>query len=278
MPASVTFLFTSLCLGQALRLKDGVSAAGDALQAIVLNTPKCGTGSLQKMFMDLMHCPQQEKELGLGYVLKSCPGTRSWVYRSHGVNESVAYFEKHPELKFGGNHGRCAVLSSFRNPASWLKSLYFEGRKQELCDGVDDVAGVISDFEEYLLHRFDISAFKAGAVAALFGLNDFPALMKQTAKGGGFYHLPANSFPQGPFGQCELFFLQVEEMGDSHEHFLAQWPGIRPMQHETTDFLCPKSQNIRDALKAHVIRPESMSRLFSKNPFLEQAWNFYGLK
>jgi len=273
-PAVVTFLFTSLCLGHAFRIKDRSHVLSGDRQVIVLNTPKCGTGSLQKMFLELMPCPKQEKELGPNHVMKSCPGTGSWVYRSHEVNESVAYFEEHPELKFGGNHGRCAVLSSFRNPASWLKSLYFEGRKQELCDGVDDVAGVIRDFEEYL-QTGDPTAFKAGAVAALFGLNDFPALMKQTAKGGGFYHLPANSFPQSPFAQCELFFLQVEEMDHSHEHFLAQWPEIKPMQHETTDDVCPNSQNIRDALKAHVIRPESKARLFAENPFVEQAWNFY---
>ena len=56
-----------------------------------------------------------------------------------------------------------------------------------------------------------------GAVAALFGLNDFPALMKQTAQGGGFNHLPANSFPQSPFAQRELFFLHVEGVEHSHE-------------------------------------------------------------
>eukprot|EP00450_Noctiluca_scintillans_P000449 CAMPEP_0194501890 /NCGR_PEP_ID=MMETSP0253-20130528/23488_1 /TAXON_ID=2966 /ORGANISM="Noctiluca scintillans" /LENGTH=73 /DNA_ID=CAMNT_0039343943 /DNA_START=47 /DNA_END=264 /DNA_ORIENTATION=+ len=73
MSAAVTLVFTSLCLGHAFRFKERISAEDDALQVIVLNTPKCGTGSLQKMFLELMPCPQQEKELGPNHVMKSCP-------------------------------------------------------------------------------------------------------------------------------------------------------------------------------------------------------------
>ena len=53
-----------------------------------------------------MPCDKQEKELGPNHVLKSCPGTGSFVYRSHDVNESVKYFEEHPNLKLGGANGR----------------------------------------------------------------------------------------------------------------------------------------------------------------------------
>ena len=64
------------------------------------------------------------------------------------MNEGVTYLEEHPELKFGGNNSKRAVVSAFENPDSWLKSFGIEGRKQELCDGVSDVAGVIEDVEE----------------------------------------------------------------------------------------------------------------------------------
>ena len=67
------------------------------------------------------------------------------MHRSHDVSESVAYFEEHPELKFDGNNSRRAVVSAFKNPDSLL---CIEGRKQELCDGVNDAAGVIEDVEE----------------------------------------------------------------------------------------------------------------------------------
>ena len=39
------------------------------------------------------------------------------------MNLNVAYFEKHPELKFGCNNDQCTVVSAFKNPGSWLKSL-----------------------------------------------------------------------------------------------------------------------------------------------------------
>ena len=84
-----------------------INASADVLlQAIVVNTPKCASGSLQKMFWDLMPCDKEEKELGPNHVLKSYPGTGSFVYRSHDVNESVKYFEEHPNLKLGGANGR----------------------------------------------------------------------------------------------------------------------------------------------------------------------------
>ena len=68
--------------------------------------------------------------------------------RSHNVNESTTYFEEHLELKLMATTTKCAVVSAFKNPDSWLKSLRIKGRKQELCDGVNDTAGVIEDVEE----------------------------------------------------------------------------------------------------------------------------------
>ena len=38
-----------------------------------------------------------------------------------------------------------------KNPDSWLKSLCIKGRKQELRDGVDDVAGEIEDVEKIVI-------------------------------------------------------------------------------------------------------------------------------
>ena len=42
------------------------------------------------------------------HILKSC--------LSHDMNESVAYFEEHPELKFDGCNSKRAVVSAFKNP------------------------------------------------------------------------------------------------------------------------------------------------------------------
>ena len=55
------------------------------------------------------------------------------------MNESAAYCEEHPELKFDGCNSKRAVVSAFKNPDTWLKSCCIKARKQELCDGVNDV-------------------------------------------------------------------------------------------------------------------------------------------
>lgn len=66
-------------------------------------------------------------------------GTGSQLWRSHIVNESVAFFEEH-----------------LRSEILPLESLYFEGRQQELRDGVGDTSGAINDFKEYFLHTIQM--------------------------------------------------------------------------------------------------------------------------
>ena len=38
------------------------------------------------------------------------------------VNKSATSFEEYRELKFDGNNNKRAVVSAFKNPASWLRS------------------------------------------------------------------------------------------------------------------------------------------------------------
>ena len=64
-------------------------------------------------------------------ILKSC--------LIHDVNESVAYFDEHLELNFDSCKSKYAVVSAFKNPEPWLESSCIKARKQELCDGVNDV-------------------------------------------------------------------------------------------------------------------------------------------
>lgn len=247
----------------------------EQLQVIVLNTPKCATGSLQKMFLDVMPCEEQHKEIEAGHVMKSCPGTDSFVYRSHEVESTVQYFEARPQLKLGKS-GRCVVVSAFRNPSSWLKSVFFEEHKEALCNGVDSVSQVLEDFEDWIVNRLDPSAFKADGVAALFGFNDFSVVTKMTAHAGGFFRLPANSFSLGPFAPCDLIFLQTEELDHSHDRFLAEFSEIEPVTHQTMEDLCPNSKKVREAIAAHKISEASRTRLFSMSTTLEQLWRFYG--
>ena len=94
------------------------------------------------------------------------------MHRSHDVNESVAYSEKHPEFKFDGNNSKRAVVSAFKNPVSWLKSLCIKGRKQEVCDVVNDVAGAI-DAEELKSVRTELMMVPgAGEIDAVIAAVD----------------------------------------------------------------------------------------------------------
>ena len=54
------------------------------------------------------------------HILKSC--------LSRDVNESAANFEEHTELKCDVCNSKRAVVSAFKNPDTWLKSLCIKGR------------------------------------------------------------------------------------------------------------------------------------------------------
>ena len=65
---------------------------------------------------------------------KIVPGPQKSAPQSR--RERVAHFEEHPDFKFDCNSKR-AVVSAFKNPDSWLKSLCVRGWQLELCDGVN---------------------------------------------------------------------------------------------------------------------------------------------
>ena len=53
-----------------------------------------------------------------------------WKFSApQSVNESVTYFEEHPELMFDGNNNKRAVVSAFKYPDSWLKSLRYQKKE-----------------------------------------------------------------------------------------------------------------------------------------------------
>lgn len=126
--------------------------------------------------------------------------------------------------------------------------------------------------------EFNPNGFTPPDIAKKLGIDDFGNLLKSVSESSnGMLHLSQVPNTSSVFAKCELFFVQVEKMGQSTEEFAASFPGIsKQFQSWGMDHFCPESKGIRDELAALNISPESKARLFELNPDFETAWHFYG--
>merc|ERR1719284_222072 len=275
-------LFSLFAFGHALRR--GSSSDLQPLQAIVLNTPGCGTHVLQETFQDMVRCdaPFQDWDTrGDGrHVLARCPHREeSFVFRSDNVSDTVKFFQDHPKIKLGGENGRCVVATAFMNPLSWLKSTYLEEHAHELCNGTANISALLEDFDRQL-GGIDASSFIAADVAGLFGLTDFPLLRKVPGR-SGMYSLSADAHPQGVFASCQLVVVQVERMQSAlpqlSRGLSLRAAGLRrPKSTQVqTKESCPEFPLLLSALEGHTLSSERKAKLCLVNRQLHALWDFY---
>ena len=150
-------------------MRERVSASDDALQDIVQTTSMCDTGSLQKMFLELLPCLQ------------------------HGEKKSVAYFEDHPGLKYGGIRRKWWMFISGILLRGWSLCTSREGNRS--CSTAWETPRASPATWESVSCT---TLMSVPSVAALFRFNDFFALVTWTVQSGGLFHLTANSVSQGP--------------------------------------------------------------------------------
>ena len=153
-------------------MRERVSASDDAFQNIVQNTSMCDTGSLQKIFLELLPCLQ------------------------HGEKKSVACFEENLGLKCGGICGKWWMFIS----GILLRSLCTSREGNRSCATAWATPRASPPTWESVSCT---TLMSAPSVAALFGFNDFFALVTWTVQSGGLFHLTANSVSHGPrFCEC----------------------------------------------------------------------------
>jgi len=242
------------------------SVFGQPVHVTILNTPKCATGSLQMMFESLLRCPHPADHSGEGYIRHSCPHG-DYVIRSHDINATVAF---HRSAK---KWGRCVLVSAYREPKMYLRSQFFQARKRMLCDGYHDIPELLRQFQGWA-NLFNPETYSAPVVAELFGLN-FSSVLQAARLNGGVYH----QNPKGDtsvFGHCELLMLQMERINTEFPKIAKLVPGIQEPRVNSFDTMCPKSKEVRDAIKNYVLPKEIHNRLYGPGSQMGAAAAFYG--
>jgi len=236
------------------------------LHVTILNTPKCATGSLQMMFESLLRCPHPFDDNGEGYIRHSCPNG-DYVIRSHDINATVDF---HRSAKQGG---RCVVVSAYREPKMYLRSQFFQARKRMLCDGYDDIPELLEEFRGWA-ELFNPKTYSAPVVAELFGVN-FSSVIQAANRDGGVYHQKPKR-DRSVLGHCELLMLQVERMTAAFPQIAKLFPGMVEPRVNSFDTMCPKSKDVRDAIKNYRLPQDVHNRLYGPGSQMGVAAAFYG--
>lgn len=255
-------------------------------QVILVNTPKCATGSLETAFVQGLPCQDKTDVRDQGFVVTSCPDG-SLVFRTHELGAATNYFNSH-HLD-GPQKGKCVLVTAFRNPLSQLKSKFFESHKTKWCEGKSwshgnssDADGIRNTFKAWIeLSRSTDNGvdktYNSAVLARMYGLQNYSAVLHGVSDLGGLLRLDSSIAPAGEFGDCELLILQLEKLKDQFTNIKSILPMMQEVTHESTLDFCPQASWILDAIETIELSPSEKSYLFEASPDLEAAWRFYGL-
>jgi hypothetical protein len=273
-------------------------------QVLLVNTPKCATGSIQRGFQHGLPCHENMTAVfDPHFVLSSCPDG-SLVFRSHELEAATTYTKQHGW--FANQTGKCAFVTVFRNPLSQMKSMFFEQHKERLCNGSDLKSGALREAfnawiyglptEEILgvksrgseeVFRNPAASFSSAVLARLCGLDNYTAVLHEVSGNGGLLHLDGSKAPAGEFGEfgskvrrhrCELIILQLEKLNDQFTNVRRLLPYVQEFERElSTLHYCPNAGSVLDAIETFELSPSEQKWLFEANPAMEPTWRFYGL-
>jgi hypothetical protein len=277
-------------------------------QVLLVNTPKCATGSIQAGFVRGLPCHDNSSDnrttvYDPHFVLNSCPDG-SFVFRSHELEAATKYTKQHGW--FAHQKGKCAFVTVFRNPLSQMRSMFFEQHKARLCNGSDLKSGALREaFNAWIyglptekilgvtslrsqeVFRNPAESFSSAALARLYGLDNYTAVLQEVSGNGGLLHVEGSKAPAGEFGEfgsevrmrrCELIILQLEKLEYQYTNVQRLLPYVQEFEREwSTLRYCPNAGSVLDAIETFELSPSEQKRMFETNPAMEPTWRFYGL-
>eukprot|EP00559_Dactyliosolen_fragilissimus_P003453 CAMPEP_0184860620 /NCGR_PEP_ID=MMETSP0580-20130426/5478_1 /TAXON_ID=1118495 /ORGANISM="Dactyliosolen fragilissimus" /LENGTH=239 /DNA_ID=CAMNT_0027357799 /DNA_START=335 /DNA_END=1054 /DNA_ORIENTATION=+ len=228
----------------------------------VINTPKTGTGELTNY---ATHDTQSNA-----------------VFRTHSVSSGLQAVTDH-RIHFHDPSHQCIILTTIREPNTWIKSLFME-QNRDLC--VDDMT-MDRFFQKYLewLHSFNYKlSSQDNPIHGLlqeFGSSSLTYHFENFDKNGGYSLLHHPS--EGPLQGCKLLFLRMEDASN--------WSNI--LTSEVFDQINPYnpsdptsarrqhcSQNVNDLyseFQTYSLTEEERNVLVGNDSLMEEYLQLYGL-
>jgi len=245
----------------------------------IINTPKCGTGSLHGSFSHSLQCRDGTLE-GVDRVTYST-GCRQGIdtVRTHVVDagaKAIAALRQNPQEK------RCVVATAIRHPKTWLPSIFMQKDGRTLCQKDVSYEEFYNAYHEYIMKEssseFIISSILSARPELFkeFGTT-LTAEMEKVEVNGGYSLQESVSTGGRPFDNCELLFLKMED-NDAWPDIIANlYPGIRYRPNEKRVEACPLIADNYAKLAEHQFTDEEKANIIRGNSDVAEYFAVYGL-
>jgi len=231
----------------------------------IINTPKTGTGELTN------------------YASSNTKDTA--VFRAHRSSAGLKAVSNH-RLHFNDPSHQCLIMTSIREPSTWIKSLFMEKNKI-LCE--DSSMTMEKFFEKYLewLPKFNYRlSSQDNPIKGLleeFGAPSLSYHFENFDRNGGYSVVLHPE--EGPLQGCKLLFLRLEDANNwsnalsSHVYneIIPYNPAIRNPSAPRQNRCSKDVNNFYDELLTYGLSDEERGILVNDDPLMEEYFELYGI-
>mmetsp|Transcript_30016 Transcript_30016/g.45940 ORF Transcript_30016/g.45940 Transcript_30016/m.45940 type:complete len:335 (+) Transcript_30016:26-1030(+) len=248
--------------------------SNEDLLLLVLNTAKCGTGTLATTFSSSFACENDDQNSDKFSKNFKCPqNTR--IIQSHSLERSVDLVKNFLENE---KQKQCVVVTAHRNPRSWFPSLFMQqliGDRKAHCPYEEDV-----DFENYRkwlvsteLKKYLEKDWVMPKLLEFYGENDMGEVVRKTYETG--YMRLDNGPEYGVFSKCELVVLNMDQVSKWPKILSTMFPKLKFAPVESRKDLCPNLASKYQILKNYQLSGAERRHLFEEEPQLKRIISFY---
>mmetsp|Transcript_5933 Transcript_5933/g.9151 ORF Transcript_5933/g.9151 Transcript_5933/m.9151 type:complete len:590 (-) Transcript_5933:116-1885(-) len=247
--------------------------------AVVISTPKCGTGSLTSTFSRSLKCHPSD-DISIGEVVLSECENDNTVIRSHSLTEATAVLSKHREQK---PDQRCVVVTGIRDPQPWLPSMFMQSKEsKEICDADISREDFFKKYHDWIMDHGSrinhaVKEVRPGLLQA-FNSKGLTHEVEQMNRNGGYSFLNGAD-PNGPFAGCDMLFFRMEDSKRWPDIISNLLPGITYETNKSRVDRCPKIADHYKALsKEYKLSDEEKMHLVHGDPQVAEYFQVYGHK
>jgi hypothetical protein len=247
------------------------------LIAAVINTPKCGTGSLSGVLSLGFACRGTENT-AQGIWFKECLNDYS-VIRTHDATKGLELIQKIREEDGYGDEAECLIVTATRHPKSWAASLFVESRPELLCDGNFSYEWLENEYHDFIMGlgiHLAINQTRPILFDA-FGTTVKQEMAKMKESGDG-YNIIQNSSNDSKHGNCKILLLDMEHQKNWSAIFSSLFHGfVYGSYHFNREEQCPSFADKYDRLKERDFKTEELTYLLNGEwPEVNNYFEAYG--
>jgi len=249
--------------------------------ALVINTPKCGTGGLSRTLQISYKCSTRDGIHLKNALLHNCAKGND-VVRTHEVQAGTRVLQELREEHASGQPQRCVVVTAIRDPRTWIPSMFMQsGEGKALCDAYVTREKYFQAYHDWLMANGGNIASTIASVRpellAEFGAESLASEMSRVDQNGG-YSILNQPDPKGVYADCQLLFLQMERSENWATIMAEVMPGVEYKKNKSRTESCPKIADHYVALNQYSYSQEELALMTDggRNIDVVEYFSVYG--